>query len=139
MIDELRNWLPNYDNKPNDYPTLLFRILASLPGGEELEDIGFEPFGIGFHEADQLQRVIAAIQDKRDVEELVAGLLRDENEERDVGERRRPPPMREQPSHTAHEMRQPMTRTLQVPVRPAGRRPVHRRAPPALPPVRRRR
>lgn len=87
MIEELRSWLPNYDHK--DYPTTLFRILASLPGGEELEDMGYEPMpGISWHEADQLGRVLEAIQDKSDVEDLVAGLVREEEEE--VGEARRP-------------------------------------------------
>jgi hypothetical protein len=82
MIAELRSWLPNYDHGPNDYPTTVFRLLASVPGGEELEDMGFEPLGgIGWHELDQLGRMIAAIQDKQDVEELVRGLMSEEEEE----------------------------------------------------------
>jgi hypothetical protein len=81
MIEELRSWLPNYDHGPKDYPTLLFRILASLPGGEELEDVGYETFNIGWGESEQLEHVLAAIQDKQDVEDLVAGLLRDDEEE----------------------------------------------------------
>lgn len=87
MIEELRSWLPNYDRGPNDYPTTVFRLLASLPGGEEMEDIGFEPLGgIGWHEADQLGRMLESIQDKRDVEDLVRGLLA---EDEDLGEARR--------------------------------------------------
>ena len=79
MIQELRSWLPNYDHK--DYPTTLFRILASLPGGEELEDMGYEPMpGISWQEADQLGRVLEAIEDKGDVEDLVAGLIHEEEE-----------------------------------------------------------
>jgi len=82
LIGELRSWLPNYDHGPNDYPTILYRVLASAPGGEELEDIGYEPIGnLGWHELDQLGRVLEAIQDKQDVEDLVAGLIRDEEEE----------------------------------------------------------
>src|SRR5271166_3990981 len=82
LIEELRSWLPNYDHGPNDYPTILYRVLASAPGGEELEDIGYEPIGnLGWHELDQLGRVLEAIQDKQDVEDLVAGLIRDEEEE----------------------------------------------------------
>jgi hypothetical protein len=73
MIEELRSWLPNYDHK--DYPTTVFRLLASLPGGDELEDMGYEPMpGISWQEADQLGRMLEAIQDKRDVEDMVAGL-----------------------------------------------------------------
>jgi hypothetical protein len=75
ILAELRSWLPNYDSGPLEYPTLLFRVLASLPGGDELEDVGYEPFNLGWHEADQLGRVLDAIETKRDVEDLVEGLL----------------------------------------------------------------
>jgi hypothetical protein len=81
IIAELRSWLPNYNRGELEYPTLLFRVLASLPGGDELEDIGYEPFVLGWHEADQLARVLDAIQDKRDIQDLVDGLLgEDEND-----------------------------------------------------------
>jgi hypothetical protein len=88
MIDELRSWLPNYDHGAKDYPTLLYRILASLPGGDELEDMGYETFNIGWGEIEQLEHVLAAIQDKRDVEDLIAGLSHEEEEEQ-VDEPRR--------------------------------------------------
>jgi hypothetical protein len=75
ILAELRSWLPNYDRGELEYPSLLFRVLASLPGGDELEDIGYEGFNLGWHEAAQLGRVLDAIESKRDVEELVEGLL----------------------------------------------------------------
>ena len=75
------SWLPNYDNGPDSYPTLLFRILASMPGGDRLDDAGFDGFEIGWHEADQLARVLDAVEDKRDVEDLIDGLLDDENDD----------------------------------------------------------
>jgi hypothetical protein len=75
IIAELQSWLPNYDTGPLEYPSLLLRILASLPGGSELEDLGHEPWNLGWHECDQLARVLDAIEDKRDVEDLVDGLL----------------------------------------------------------------
>jgi hypothetical protein len=81
ILDELNSWLPNYDRGADQYPELLFRILASLPGGDQLEDIGYEPFALGWHEFDQLGRVIDAIEDKRDVEDLVAGLLDEDDDE----------------------------------------------------------
>jgi hypothetical protein len=77
---ELNSWLPNYDRGPDEYPTLLLRVLASLPGGDRLEDLGYEPFNVGWHEADQLARVLDAIDTKSDVEDLVDGLL-DEDED----------------------------------------------------------
>lgn len=86
IINELKSWLPNYDHGPTDYPTILLRLLAALPGGEELEDAGFEPLGnIGWHEADQLSRVIGAIQDKQDVEDIARELLSDNEEELEEG------------------------------------------------------
>jgi len=93
LIEELKNWLPNYDHGPNDYPTTVFRVLAGLPGGDRLEDMGYEPFGgLGWHEADQLGRILTAIQDKTDVEDLIAGLTDDEEEEREPEPAPAPPP-----------------------------------------------
>jgi hypothetical protein len=80
LIAELQSWLPNYDHGEDQYPVLLFRVLASVPGGEELEDIGYKPFVLGWHEVDQLARVLDAIEDKRDVEDLVDGLLDEDDE-----------------------------------------------------------
>lgn len=90
LIGELQSWLPNYDHGPADYPTLLWRILASIPGGDQAEDIGFEPFQLGWQEVSQLGRVLEAIQDKRDVEDLIAGLLADEEGEVEEARRRNP-------------------------------------------------
>lgn len=81
LVGELRSWLPNYDHGPKEYPTLLWRILASAPGGEQAEDMGYEPFNLGWQEIDQLGRVLNAIQDKRDVEDLISGLLAEESED----------------------------------------------------------
>lgn len=94
LIEELKSWLPNYDHGPEDYPTLLWRILASAPGGDRAEDMGYEPFQLGWHEIDQLGRVLVAIQDKRDVEDLINGLIGEEEEEVDESKRPRRP-MRE--------------------------------------------
>jgi hypothetical protein len=123
LIGELKSWLPNYDHGPKDYPTLLWRILASIPGGDEAEDMGYEPFSLGWHEADQLGRVLVAIQDKRDVEDLIAGLIHDDEEEGgEVDEARRRNPMaRAAPLARAAPMVMP---------------PPSRRGPPAPPPRR---
>jgi len=136
MIEELRSWLPNYDHGPADYPTLLWRILASIPGGDRAEDMGYEPFSLGWHEADQLGRVLVAIQDTRDVEDLINGLIGEEGEEVEEMRRRGPPrrgpvpkprpPAREVPRHVPPPRR---------PVALAPRRP----PPPARPPTRGRR
>lgn len=107
LIEELRSWLPNFDHGPNDYPTLLWRILASVPGGDRAEDMGYEPFNLGWHEFDQLGRVLVAVQDKRDVEDLIAGLLEEEEEEEveEKGRRRgRRPPARARESRREYSM-----------------------------------
>jgi hypothetical protein len=99
LIEELKSWLPNYNHGPTEYPTILFRTLAAAPGGGRLEDMGYEPIGnLGWHELDQLGRVLEAIQDKRDVEDLVAGLVDDEEE--DLGEARRPTRSRPKSNYT---------------------------------------
>ena len=93
LIEELKSWLPNYDHGPTDYPTLLWRILASLPGGDRAEDMGYETFQLGWQEATQLGDVLAAIQDQRDVSDVIDGLVGDEEEgEVDEARRRRPRP-----------------------------------------------
>jgi hypothetical protein len=81
IIAELQSWLPNYDRGEDEYPTLLLRVLASLPGGDALDDLGYEPFNLGWHEADQLARVLDAIETKQDVEDLVEGLLADDDDD----------------------------------------------------------
>lgn len=91
LIEELKSWLPNYDHGPKDYPTLLWRILASAPGGDRAEDMGYEPFNLGWQEIEQLGNVLAAIQDKRDVEDLIDGLIGDEEEQVEEARRRRRP------------------------------------------------
>ena len=102
MIEELRSWLPNYDHGPDSYPHTLFRLLASLPGGEELEDMGYESMpGIGWQEADQLGRMLQAIENKADVEDLVAGLTAEE----EVEESRRRRPTTREPVRTIASMR----------------------------------
>jgi hypothetical protein len=81
MIEELKSWLPNYDHGPLDYPTLVWRLLASAPGGDAAEDMGYEPFNISWQEISQLGELLEAIQDKRDVEDLIAGLTEDDDDE----------------------------------------------------------
>ena len=146
LIEELRSWLPNYDHGPNDFPTVFYRILANAPGAEELEDIGYEPIGnMGWHELDLLGRVLGAIQDKRDVEDLVQGLIRDEEGEveeargrrRDGLPIRRPNPERHRgpipdflPGYDDDQRRELMRRHPAPPL-PATRPTTTRRRPPA--------
>jgi hypothetical protein len=88
LINELRSSLPDY--RGSHYPTSFYRILASLPGGDELVDMGYERLpDIGWREADQIARTLVAIESHRDLEDLIAGLTSEEeilDEESGVGE-----------------------------------------------------
>lgn len=106
LIEELKSWLPNYDHGPKDYPTLLWRILASAPGGDRAEDMGYETFNLGWQEISQLGEVLEAIQDKRDVEDLIQGLIGEPEEEGEVDEARRRP-QRSTPPRSASQIRRP--------------------------------
>lgn len=85
MITELRTWLRDYERGPGDYPTTIYRILASLPGGDALEEQGVETIGSvwGWREKDQIQRMLSAIEGPRDVQDLIRGLAEEEEEEED--------------------------------------------------------
>jgi hypothetical protein len=119
LIGELQSWLPNYDHGPEDFPTLFWRILASIPGGDQAADMGYTPFSLGWQEVSQLGHVLEAIQDKRDVEDLIQGLLGDEEEE--VKEARRRPRVR-QPVGLSSSAHKAPVRVQQSRRRPARRR-----------------
>jgi hypothetical protein len=91
MIAELQSWLPNYDRGEKEYPQLLFRVLASLPGGDEMADVGYEGWNLGWQEMNQLADVLTAIESKTDVEDICSALLNEgrEDEEPEENPRRR--------------------------------------------------
>lgn len=77
--EEMDSWL---DSETKEYVELVFRMLASLPGGERLEDLGYEAYDfLGWKEVDLLATLLNAIQGKQDVEEVVDYLLREMDEE----------------------------------------------------------
>ena len=70
---ELLSWL---QDESREYAELIFRMLASLPGGDRLEDLGSEPFDfLGWKELDMLGNLFHAIQNKDDVEQVVEAIL----------------------------------------------------------------
>lgn len=78
-VSELVAWLPNYHGE--EYPKIIFRILASMPGGDEMEDVGYEPIGgMGWKELDMLGQLIDAIETKDDVEYAVRSFLSDDED-----------------------------------------------------------
>lgn len=81
-VDELRNWLPEYQSRDlRGYIDLIGSLLASVPGGDEAEGMGFEPLPfISWKEFDMLGNLINAIQDSGDVEYAVHRLFESEDE-----------------------------------------------------------
>ena len=84
IADELISWLPTYDHGPGSFPELVWRMLASIPGGEQAEDMGYEPLGgeggLGWKEVELLGDMLNAIQDKQDAEDLVELLMAEDEE-----------------------------------------------------------
>lgn len=72
LFEELSAWLPS---EPREFNELFLRLLASLPGGDYLEDIGYEPFPIGWKEAELIAKTLLAIQSSGDVAWLINRLI----------------------------------------------------------------
>ncbi|MGI0151821.1 MAG: hypothetical protein ACREC5_07790 [Thermoplasmata archaeon] len=72
-ISTLEGWLPN---ECRDYVELVARLLSSLPGGDEAEDMGYEPIPyLGWQEADMIGKLLSSVCDSRDVAEAVRRLF----------------------------------------------------------------
>jgi hypothetical protein len=80
-IEDLHEWMKSEDPKFNE---LVFRILASLPGGERAEDLGYEPLPLGWKEIELVEQLLRSIETDKDVEEITDYLIgEDEEEEED--------------------------------------------------------
>jgi hypothetical protein len=81
-MEEFISWLPNYaPEQRSDLVEAVARVLASLPGGDRFEDLGYEPFNaISWKEFEMISNIFAAIDDKWDVEEAAGMLLDDEGD-----------------------------------------------------------
>jgi hypothetical protein len=78
---EIFSW---WDSETEGFGQLVLRLLASVPGGEEAEDIGYEPFeSIGWKEFDMIGKMMEAIEGKDDVEYIVHKLIRGEDDVED--------------------------------------------------------
>lgn len=71
-LDELLAWLPS---ETDDFNTLVLRIIASLPGGEELEALGYEPLSIGWKEIELLGKLLTSLNDASDVKKVANALI----------------------------------------------------------------
>ena len=78
-VESLLDWMSNTDRKHNEG---VLRLIASFPGAEELEDMGYEPSIplMGWREFQEIQGVMDAIDGKDDVEYLVWQIMREGDE-----------------------------------------------------------
>lgn len=83
-FEELASWFENMTREGIDESMqIIGRMLASLPGGDEFEDLGFEPYDwLGWLEYQLITDALQSVGDKWDVEDA-ASILFDEDEEED--------------------------------------------------------
>lgn len=69
-VEDFRDWLANYDHRQaSELMGIVGRMLASLPGGDEFEDLGYDPYdSVSWHEFKLIHDVYMAIEDSSDVE-----------------------------------------------------------------------
>jgi hypothetical protein len=82
-VGEFLNWLPNYDIAQRDELVhIVGRMLASLPGGDEFEDYGFEPYSaVNWVEFKMIHDIYMAVEDKWDVEQAAEMFFHDDEDE----------------------------------------------------------
>jgi len=73
ILVDLGTW---WDSETDTFQDLVSRLVASLPGGEELADaIGLEAPLIGWKEAELLGRLLVAVQEASDVKAVANVIL----------------------------------------------------------------
>ena len=79
-VESLLDWMQNTSRQHNEG---VLRLIASFPGGEELEDMGYEPSipQMGWREFQEIQEVMDVIEGKSDVEYLVERITRRDDDE----------------------------------------------------------
>jgi hypothetical protein len=71
VAEEIAVWMPS---ETDDFRELVLRVLASLPGGERLQEF-VEPLLIGWKEVELLGRLLVSLQNRWDVELVVEKVL----------------------------------------------------------------
>lgn len=74
---ELAGW---WTSESAEFQQFVLRLLASLPGGEQAEDSGFEPFGnfLGWQEMQMVTEMLERIKSADDVNQIITDLFADE-------------------------------------------------------------
>jgi len=80
VAGNLYTWM---QSETKEFNQLVFRLLASLQGGEEIEGMGYEPFDyISWKEAELLGDMLHTIQNKDDVQYLCAYIVAQDEKQR---------------------------------------------------------
>ena len=81
---EILSWL---ESEQREYVDFILNIVASLPGGDLLADAGYGGMDfLGWKEMDLLSKMLEAIQDTRDTEEMAEALAGPPEEDEFEGE-----------------------------------------------------
>lgn len=80
-----RDWLASYDSRQaSELMEIVGRMMASLPGGESFEGIGYEPYdSVSWHEFKLIHDLYVAVEDSSDVEAVFGVFFEDEDEDED--------------------------------------------------------
>jgi hypothetical protein len=70
IAGDLNSWLPS---ESKEFVEFFWRLLASVPGGEVVKDMGYEPLSemIGWKELELITDTLDAIEDDQDVGDLL--------------------------------------------------------------------
>ena len=82
-FEELAHWFSSMRQGAVDGSMqIIGRLLASVPGGDEFEDLGFEPYDwMGWKEFELITDALQSIQGSDDVEEAAAILFATDDED----------------------------------------------------------
>jgi len=72
-----------WDSETREFEEFVLRLLATLPGGEDAEDMGYEPFGnfMGWQEMKMITEMLDKIEYKDDVAQLIRDITQGDAEE----------------------------------------------------------
>ena len=82
--ESFRDWLENFSGSKEgrEIFEIFARMMASLPGGDEFEGLGYEPFaGMGWKEYEELTELLQEVDSKQDVQDLAEFFMSPDDED----------------------------------------------------------
>lgn len=77
MAENLVYWL---NDEPRETADLFLNIIAAMPGGEVLRDLGYDKFRLFWAEVELLEDMLKTIETQKDVEELAKYIIDSKDE-----------------------------------------------------------